>query len=47
MQDSDRPNVNNHYKEKDISIIVGNKVSQKYQKFLSEKSVTLKIDPAE
>ena len=46
MQDSDRPNVNNHYREKEISIIVGNNACQNYQKFLTEKSVTMKENPA-
>ena len=48
VQDSDRPNVNNHCREKrKYSIIVGtgNKVSQNYQKFLTEKSVTMKVNP--
>ena len=46
LQDSDSPNVNNHYREKEISIIVGNKTSQNYQKFFTEKSVTMKVNPA-
>ena len=46
MQDSDRPNVNNHYREKGISIIIGNKASKIYQKFLTEKGVTVKVNPA-
>ena len=45
MQDNDRPKVNNHY-WKGMSIIVETKAIQNYQKFLTEKSVTMKVNPA-
>ena len=46
VQDSDRPNVNNHYREKGILIIVRNKANQNHQKISTEKSVTMKFNPA-